>query len=63
MHFSLYLQYPARAPREGSQQFKDIQYRFTDIKGGEERTASTQALFHLAALGVTLGTASILFIT
>jgi len=51
---SLYQQYPARAPHLNSSELSELRNEFASIEPGDNRTAGTQAMYQLAALGVTL---------
>lgn len=52
--YSLYRQFPARSPVNGSTEFSDLKYYNNKIEPGQGRTASEQAGYQLAALVVTL---------
>lgn len=49
----LYKLYPARSPMKNTTKLMELQ-QFASIPPGEDRTASFQALFQLACLGITL---------
>jgi len=51
---SLYKIFPAMVPTEGSDEFVALS-AFLKVEPGEGRDATTQALYQLAAMGVTLG--------
>ncbi|CAG7724067.1 unnamed protein product [Allacma fusca] len=51
---SLYLQYPARAPFAGSKELVDLRQDLVKAEPGLNRSATEQAVYQLAALGVTL---------
>ena len=51
---SLYLQYPARSPLNGSNDLVVLRQDLVKAEPGLNRTASEQAIYQLAALGITL---------
>ena len=55
--YSLYRQYPARAPLDGTLELSSIQEHDSNINAGFGRSASRQAEFQIAALFMTLAVA------
>lgn len=52
--FSLYLQFPARAPHSNSSALNDVNEVLMFLEPGDNRSALQQAGYQLAALMVTL---------
>ena len=50
----LYLKYPARAPYDGTRELTTFQQSDARISAGLNRSATEQAIYQLAALGVSL---------
>jgi ammonium transporter Rh len=57
IYFSLYRQFPARAPLEGSVELEVMQQHDSNVNAGFGRSASRQAEFQIAALFMTLAVA------
>lgn len=53
-NYSLYTLYPARAPTANSTELSQVNFYTVDVVAGLGRTAGTQALYQLAAIGTTL---------
>jgi ammonium transporter Rh len=56
-NYSLYRQFPARAPLANTAEFSDIQKHFQGIEAGLGRTAHQQGGYQIAALAMTLAVA------
>jgi len=56
-NYSLYRQFPARAPMENTTEFAEIKIHFAGIQPGSGRTGAEQGCYQAAALAMTLAVA------